>query len=69
MSSPDTKITKDSNLSGFSVETVNGKPLSFPAEGAADFLVRADGRVLAAKYGTHAYDQWSVDEPLERVNE
>ncbi|MFF9122618.1 peroxiredoxin-like family protein [Streptomyces sp. NPDC014889] len=31
----------------------------------ADFLVAPDGRVLAAKYGEHAYDQWSVDELRE----
>ena len=31
----------------------------------ADFLIDADGTVIAAKYGTHAYDQWSVDELLE----
>ena len=31
----------------------------------ADFLIAPDGRVLASKYGTHAYDQWSVDEILE----
>ncbi len=31
----------------------------------ADFLIAPDGRVLAAKYGEHAYDQWSVDELLE----
>jgi len=30
----------------------------------ADFLIANDGRVLAAKYGSHAYDQWSVDELL-----
>jgi peroxiredoxin len=30
----------------------------------ADFLVAKDGRVLAVKYGSHAYDQWSVDEVL-----
>lgn len=30
----------------------------------ADFLISGDGRVLAVKYGTHAYDQWSVDELL-----
>jgi hypothetical protein len=30
----------------------------------ADFLVEPGGRVLAAKYGEHAYDQWSVDELL-----
>lgn len=30
----------------------------------ADFLIDTDGRVIACKYGNHAYDQWSVDELL-----
>ncbi|WP_432119558.1 peroxiredoxin-like family protein [Streptomyces sp. bgisy032] len=30
----------------------------------ADFLIAPDGRVLAAKYGEHVYDQWPVDELL-----
>jgi peroxiredoxin len=30
----------------------------------ADFLVDTNGKVIAAKHGTHAYDQWSVDELL-----
>ena len=30
----------------------------------ADFLIAPDGRVLAAKYGEHADDQWSVDEVI-----
>jgi peroxiredoxin len=29
-----------------------------------DFLIAGDGRVVASKYGEHAYDQWSVDEVL-----
>ncbi|ONH32267.1 peroxiredoxin-like family protein [Pseudofrankia asymbiotica] len=29
-----------------------------------DFLIAPDGKVLAARYGEHAYDQWSVDELL-----
>jgi peroxiredoxin len=33
----------------------------------ADFLIAQDGRVLACKYGSHAYDQWSVDELLALV--
>ena len=37
------------------------KALGLPA----DFLVAADGHVLACKYGVHAYDQWSVDELLQ----
>lgn len=31
----------------------------------ADFLIGPDGQVLAAKYGTYADDQWSVDELLD----
>lgn len=31
----------------------------------ADFLIAGDGRVIARKYGEHAYDQWPVDELLE----
>jgi peroxiredoxin len=38
----------------------HGGSLGLPA----DFLIAHDGRVLAAKYGEHAYDQWSVDELL-----
>jgi peroxiredoxin len=34
--------------------------LSMPA----DFLIGVDGTVLAAKYGRHANDHWSVDELL-----
>jgi hypothetical protein len=30
----------------------------------ADFLIPPDGRVLACRYGSHAYDQWSVDDIL-----
>ena len=30
----------------------------------ADFLIAPDGTVVAEKHGTHAYDQWSVDEIL-----
>jgi len=37
-------------------EKHSGKP--------ADFLIGTDGTVLARKYGTHANDQWSVDELL-----
>jgi peroxiredoxin len=30
----------------------------------ADFLIGCDGRVVAGRYGAHAYDQWSVDDLL-----
>lgn len=33
----------------------------------ADFLISPAGLILACKYGTHAYDQWSVDEILALV--
>jgi peroxiredoxin len=38
----------------------NGGILGLPA----DFLVASDGSVRAVHYGTHAYDQWTVDELL-----
>jgi len=31
----------------------------------ADFLVDAQGRIVACKYGTHADDHWEVDELLQ----
>jgi peroxiredoxin len=40
---------------------VTGGPFGLPAE----FLIASDGRIFAAKYGLHAYDQWSVDELLK----
>ena len=33
-----------------------------PAGLPGDFLIAPSGQIKAAKYGTHAYDQWSVDE-------
>jgi len=35
----------------------------------ADFLIASDGEVIACKYGSHAYDQWSVDEILGLARE
>jgi len=40
---------------------MTGGPLGL----AADLLIEPNGLVRAAKYGRHAYDQWSVDELLE----
>jgi len=31
----------------------------------ADFLIRPDGRILAARYGRYVDDHWSVDELLD----
>jgi len=39
---------------------LSGGPLGLPA----DFLISPSGRLNAVKYGTDAYDQWSVDELL-----
>jgi hypothetical protein len=33
----------------------------------ADFLIDRDGRILACHYGTHIYDQWSVDDLLQHA--
>ncbi|BAV32416.1 alkyl hydroperoxide reductase [Sulfuricaulis limicola] len=35
----------------------------------ADFLIATDGKVRACKYGTHADDQWSVDELLAHAHD
>ncbi len=35
----------------------------------ADFLIDPSGRVVAAKYGEHADDQWSVDELLSHARD
>lgn len=40
-------------------ETMNGLP--------ADFLIDIQGKIIAAHYGTHAYDQWSIEELLKLV--
>jgi len=37
---------------------LSGGPLGVPG----DFLIAPSGQIKAAKYGAHAYDQWSVDE-------
>lgn len=45
----------------FSMPAMGESPLGLPA----DFLIDAEGRVAACKYGTHAYDHWTVDEVIE----
>ena len=41
-------------------ETMNGLP--------ADFLIDSHGKIIALHYGTHAYDQWALDELLAIAN-
>jgi len=38
-----------------------GRPVGGRLGLPADFLIAPDGAIVARKYGTHAYDQWSVD--------
>lgn len=45
--------------------TGEGGHLGLPAE----FLIAKGGRIAACKYGTHADDQWSVDELIERARD
>ena len=33
----------------------------------ADFLIAPDGKIIDSHYGTHAYDQWSVEDVLGRA--
>jgi peroxiredoxin len=42
---------------------VSDGPFGLPA----DFLVAQHGKLIAAKYGVHADDQWSIDELLSLV--
>jgi len=46
---------------GVSLPALGENPLGLPA----DFLIDRSGRIVQLKYGTHAYDQWSVDEVIE----
>jgi peroxiredoxin len=39
---------------------LSGGPFGLPGE----FLIAPSGQIKAAKYGTHAYDQWSADEVI-----
>ena len=42
----------------FGLRFLGGGPLGLPA----DFLIAPSGRIIAVKYGTDAYDQWSVND-------
>lgn len=44
--------------------TPNGGNLGLPA----DLLIAPNGTVVAAKYGHHAYDQWTVDQLLSEAS-
>lgn len=48
--------------------TAKDKPTAEPEGGVlglpADFLINAEGKIVASHYGRHSHDQWSVDELL-----
>jgi peroxiredoxin len=44
-----------------------GDPEGGPLGRPADFLIGSDGKIMASHYGRHAYDQWSVDELLQKA--
>ena len=50
-----------------------GIPSMSPSEGAtilpAEFIIGPSGKILAAKYGKHAGDQWNVDEIVRQLTE
>jgi peroxiredoxin len=48
----------------FGLRSFRGGPLGLPG----DFLIAPSGKIKAVKYGTHAYDQWSVDELIGLAN-
>jgi peroxiredoxin len=43
---------------------LSGGPMGLPG----DFLIAPSGEIRAVKYGTHAYDQWAVDELIALAN-
>jgi hypothetical protein len=49
----------------FALRVFGGGPMGLPA----DFMIAPSGRISAVKYGTDAYDQWSVDELLTLAKE
>src|SRR5262249_30612536 len=52
-----------------------GQPMYVPPpEGGrlglpADFLIAPNGQLIAVHYGQHAFDQWTVDEVLDKVRD
>jgi len=46
---------------GVSPPAFGENPLGLPA----DFLIDRSGKIVNLKYGSHAYDQWTVDEVIE----
>ena len=50
---------------GVSPPALGENPLGLPA----DFLIDRDGKIVNLKYGSHAYDQWTVDEVIELAKE
>jgi peroxiredoxin len=45
-------------------DNLKGDPEGGALGRPADFLIAPDGKIVASRYGRHAYDQWSVEELL-----
>ena len=56
-------LAKRSTMRALGPVKPTGGPFGLPA----DFLIAPGGRLAALKYGENAYDQWTVDELLERA--
>jgi peroxiredoxin len=56
-------LAKRSTMRPVGPVTPTGGPFGLPA----DFLIAPDGGAAAVKYGTNAYDQWTVDELLDHA--
>lgn len=54
-------------IQGISIGMIGTKMENGPVGLPADILIDREGTVLAVKYGTHADDQWEVQELLSLV--
>jgi hypothetical protein len=46
---------------------MKGFPENGPFGLPADFLLSPEGKLVAVHYGSHAYDQWSVEDVLAKL--
>jgi hypothetical protein len=57
-------VRRHDEIANAGIRVTNLHPTGGRLGRPADFLIGSDGRVIACKHGTHANDQWSVDEVL-----
>ena len=46
---------------------MKGFPENGPFGLPAEFLISSEGKLVAVHYGSHAYDQWSVEDVLAKL--